>query len=178
MRRRVVTVGGVVALGLLALVIVLGVHDVANVRWGGEGGGSRTMPETLRDRLTRVANRSTLRLVHRGRKSGQAYEVTIWFVVDGETVYLTTMDTRRQWVRNVAQTPMVQLQIGPERFAGTVTRVTAVPEKEREYGLLTRKYWIMRLMDGALRLAGRDPGVSIERGRGGYFRVDLAPAVG
>ena len=48
------------------------------------------MTTTLADRLARVANASTLRLTHYGRRSGMPYEVTIWFMVEGATVCLAT----------------------------------------------------------------------------------------
>ena len=48
------------------------------------------MITTLADRLAQVANTATLRLMHHGRRSGTPYEVTIWFMVEGETVYLAT----------------------------------------------------------------------------------------
>ena len=47
------------------------------------------MTTTLADRLAPVANISTLRLTHYGRRSGMPYK-TIWFMVEGETVYLAT----------------------------------------------------------------------------------------
>jgi hypothetical protein len=50
------------------------------------------MTTTLADRLTQVANTATLRPPHYGRRSGTAYEVTIWFMVEGEAVYLATGD--------------------------------------------------------------------------------------
>ncbi|HUK89978.1 MAG TPA: hypothetical protein VLZ81_06225 [Blastocatellia bacterium] len=46
-----------------------------------------------------LAGRQTLKLTHYGRKSGKAYEVTIWFVAAGDTVYLATMNVNRQCVR-------------------------------------------------------------------------------
>ena len=48
------------------------------------------MTTTLAARLAPVANTSTLRLTHYGRRSGMSYQVTIWFMVEGETVYLAT----------------------------------------------------------------------------------------
>jgi len=45
---------------------------------------------TLADRLAQVANTSTLRLTHYGRRSGTPYEVTIWFLVEGETICRAT----------------------------------------------------------------------------------------
>jgi hypothetical protein len=57
--------------------------------------------DSLTARLTRVATNRTCRLTHRGRKSGRPFEVTIWFLVDGDIVYLTTMNMERQWTQNV-----------------------------------------------------------------------------
>lgn len=132
------------------------------------------MPRSLSDRLARIADRSTLHLTHYGRKSGKPYEVTIWFAVDGETMYLTTMNRSRQWVRNVTHTPRVQLQVGSDSFEGTVTPVTAVAEKRHVYDLLTGKYWVMWLLDQITSLVGRDARRgTMDLGRGGFFRVQL-----
>jgi hypothetical protein len=40
------------------------------------------------ERLNKVAAKQTVKLTHYGRKSGKPHEVTIWFVVDGDQVYL------------------------------------------------------------------------------------------
>ena len=48
------------------------------------------MATTLADRLAQVANTSTLRLTHCGRRSGMPYGVTIWFMVEDEAVYVAT----------------------------------------------------------------------------------------
>jgi deazaflavin-dependent oxidoreductase (nitroreductase family) len=133
------------------------------------------MPMPTTDRLARLADHSTLRLTHRGRKTGKAYQVTIWFVVDGAAVYLATMNRQRQWVRNVTQTPRVELQIGSERFAGVVRPLTAESEMRHVYDLLTGKYWAMWLLDWASALVGRNPRRGkLDSGRGGFFHVQIA----
>ena len=48
------------------------------------------MTTTLADRLAQLANTSTLRLTHYGRRSSTPYEVTIWFMLEGEAVYFAT----------------------------------------------------------------------------------------
>ena len=83
------------------------------------------------ERLDRVAGKQTVRLTHYGRKSGKAYEVTIWFVVDGEWIYLGTANVNRQWVRNVQKTPKVKLAIGDERFEGTARFLADRPSTTR-----------------------------------------------
>jgi len=117
------------------------------------------MTATLRERLARVARRSTCRLTHLGRKSGQPHQVTIWFLVDGDVVYLVTADRRRQWVRNVLARPSVELRIGDETFSGEVELLTRPAEMARVTELLKRKYWLARLYlwlkgppDGAFRV--------------------------
>jgi hypothetical protein len=50
------------------------------------------MATTLGDCLAQVADASTLRLTHYGRRSGMSYQVTIWFMVESEAVYLATAD--------------------------------------------------------------------------------------
>jgi deazaflavin-dependent oxidoreductase (nitroreductase family) len=124
------------------------------------------MATLLADRLARVARRGTCRLTHYGRKTGRAHEVTIWFLVDGETetVYLTTMNMQRQWTRNVQARHDVRLRIGDETFAGEAAVVTEAAEMARVVDLLRRKYWLSRLY---LWLKGRPDGA---------FRVRLRPA--
>jgi len=134
------------------------------------------IPTLLSDRLARVAHRSTLRLRHYGRRTGKPYEVTVWFAVDGDSIYLTTMNRRRQWVRNAMKTPRVQLRIGLETVDGTVAPVTELTEKRHVYELFARKYWVMWLLDRVAALVGQNPRRgAMDLGRGGFFRVQAAP---
>jgi deazaflavin-dependent oxidoreductase (nitroreductase family) len=94
------------------------------------------------ERLDRVAKKQTVRLTHYGRKSGKPYEVTIWFVVDGERVYLGTANVNRQWVRNVQTTPQVRLLIGAETFEGNARFLSDRSEHERAQARIRRKYWM------------------------------------
>src|SRR5437879_5890614 len=55
-------------------------------------------------RLKRVAGKQTTTLIHYGRKTGQPHEVTIWFVLDGDKLYIGTANVSHQWVRNVQKT--------------------------------------------------------------------------
>ena len=132
------------------------------------------MPSALHDRLASVADTSTLRLTHYGRKTGRRYEVTIWFLVDKDRIYLTTMNRHRQWVRNAMKTPHIRLRIGGEEFEGTIGSLTGDKEMRHVYELLTRKYWAMWLLDWAAWLVGRDPRRGkMDLGRGGFFQVQL-----
>jgi deazaflavin-dependent oxidoreductase (nitroreductase family) len=95
----------------------------------------------LADRLANVAHHSTLRLTHYGRRSGEPYEVTIWFLVAGDTVYLVTANRQRQWPRNVAVRPAVHLRIGSEMFEGRVEEITDATTVEHVTDRMASKYW-------------------------------------
>jgi len=96
---------------------------------------------TLADRLANVANRSTLRLTHYGRRSGKPYEVTIWFLVERDTVYLVTANRQRQWPRNVAVRSAVRLRIADELLEGQVEEITDPAFIEHVTDLMAAKYW-------------------------------------
>jgi deazaflavin-dependent oxidoreductase (nitroreductase family) len=89
--------------------------------------------------LQRSANRHTLVLTHFGRKTGKPYNVTIWFIVDGERVFIATANKNRQWVRNVQKTPRVKLTIAGETFDANARFISDRSEHERGLGLVRRK---------------------------------------
>ena len=96
------------------------------------------------ERLARVATKRTCRLTHRGRKSGRPFEVTIWFLVNADAVYLTTMNMRPPWTQNVQVNRDVAIRIGPETFAGEARVVTEAAEGTEGVRLLKEKYWLSR----------------------------------
>jgi len=116
-------------------------------------------PGSASERLARVAGRRTTRLTHYGRKSGKPYRVTIWFLVDGASVYLTTMNMKRQWTQNVQSRPDIELEIGGESFRGRVDVVKSDADMQRVVELMKRKYflsrpylWFKGRPDGAFRV--------------------------
>ena len=122
-------------------------------------------------RLKAVAARQTLTLTHYGRKSGKPYDVTIWFVVDGDKVYIGTANVNRQWVRNVQKTPRVKLSIGAETFDGTARFLTDRAEHERAMAAIRRKYWMYRPV---IALGQVLTAMGVMRDRTGAFEVTLA----
>lgn len=110
------------------------------------------MDSTLAERLKRVVGKHTLKLTHYGRKSGKPYEVTIWFIADGDKVYLPTGNVNRQWVKNVKQTPRVRLSVGGETFDGEARFLADPGEHDRVMALVARKYWMFLPMIGLWRL--------------------------
>lgn len=109
----------------------------------------------LRVRLARVADRATLLLTHHGRRSGTPYQVKIWFLVEGETMYLATANRERQWVRNVLANPAVTLRIGDATFTGRVEPVSDAAAVEHVVDLIAAKYWYAWPFIWLARLLGR-----------------------
>jgi deazaflavin-dependent oxidoreductase (nitroreductase family) len=96
---------------------------------------------TLTERLAGIAGQQTLKLTHHGRKTGKPYEVVIWFMVEGDRLYLATANVNRNWVRNVKKDPKVLLRAGGETFSGEVREMTDASEREHVQGLVQQKYW-------------------------------------
>ena len=129
------------------------------------------MESTELARLRRVAGRQTTRLTHYGRKSGKAYEVTIWFVLDGDRLYIGTANVKRQWVQNVQKTPKVKLTMSGENFTGTARLLSDRSEHERAMAAIRRKYWLFRPIIEFGRML---TGIGLMRDSTGSFEVTLA----
>ena len=129
------------------------------------------MESTELARLRQVAGKKTTRLTHYGRKTGKPHEVTIWFVLDGDRLYIGTANVNRQWVQNVQKTPQVKLSIAGENVEGTARFLTDRAEHERAMAAIRRKYWIFRpIIEFGRMLAG----IGLTRDNTGSFEVTLA----
>jgi deazaflavin-dependent oxidoreductase (nitroreductase family) len=93
-------------------------------------------------RMKQFAQRQTLTLTHYGRKTGKPYNVTIWFIVNGDKAYLATANQNRQWVRNVRKTPQIKLSIAGQTFDAKARFIIDRVEHERVLGMIRRKYWM------------------------------------
>ena len=93
----------------------------------------------LKDRLSRYRE---IKLSVTGRKSGKTISVPVWFVLDGEKLYLLPVQgSDTQWYKNVLQNPSLRIEARgaeAEFQAVPITEaktVKAVIEKFREkYG--------------------------------------------
>ncbi len=98
-----------------------------------------TSKETLRERLGRYRE---IRITVIGRKSGRKISVPVWFVVEGDELYLLPVSgSETQWYQNVRENPVIGIEargVEAEFPATAVTgakTVKAVVEKFREkYG--------------------------------------------
>ena len=129
------------------------------------------MESTDLARFRRVSRKQTTRLTHFGRKTGKPYEVTIWFVLDGDKLFVGTANVNRQWVRNVQKTPNVTLSIANEKFEGTARFLTDRSEHERAMAAIRRKYWMFRPIIEFGRMLS---GIGLMRDNTGSFEVTLA----
>jgi deazaflavin-dependent oxidoreductase (nitroreductase family) len=125
------------------------------------------------ERLRKAGDRQTLRLTHYGRKSGRPYEVTIWYLVDDDRLYLVSANAARSWVRNVKARPAVSLKVGNEVFNGDVRAITDKQERDKVNRLVERKYWYVAPM---LRMGQFLMSVGILRDNTAAFEVILADA--
>src|ERR1700751_6158733 len=98
------------------------------------------MESTELARLRRVAGKQTTRLTHFGRKTGKPHEVTIWFVLDRDKLFIGSRNVNRQWVRNVQKTSKIKLSMGGESFSGTTRFLTDRAEHEHAMAAIRRKY--------------------------------------
>jgi deazaflavin-dependent oxidoreductase (nitroreductase family) len=127
------------------------------------------MESRIASQLARVASYQTMRLTHRGRKSGNRYKVTIWFVVDRDAIYLNgNLDT--QWPRNLQANPQLTMRIGQETFHGRANLVTERADRERIFGMIARKYWYAFPFIWTLRWLERN---GLTRDRNAAFRVQV-----
>ena len=131
----------------------------------------RLMESDVLNRLRRVAGKQTAKLTHYGRKTGNPHEVTIWFVLDGDRLYIGTANVKRQWVQNVQKTPQVKMSVGGESFSGTARFLTDRAEHERAMAAIRRKYWMFRPI---IELGRFLAALGVMRDNTGSFEVMLA----
>jgi deazaflavin-dependent oxidoreductase (nitroreductase family) len=95
--------------------------------------------DTLKDRLARYRQ---IKISVTGRKSGRAISIPVWFVLEGEKLYLLPVQgSDTQWYKNLLQNPSIRIDArGVEaKFRATpitdAKAVKSVVEKFREkYG--------------------------------------------
>jgi deazaflavin-dependent oxidoreductase (nitroreductase family) len=115
------------------------------------------------DALRAVANESTVRLTTVGRTSAQPRPVTIWFVCDGERIYVQSgKDGKTDWYRNLLKTPGVTLQIGALTLHGQARPIDDAREIERVHALFAQKYLRARVMGWFGSQVGRGQVVRID----------------
>ena len=69
-----------------------------------------TRNESLKDRLARHRE---ITITVTGRKSGRSISIPVWFVLDGDELYLLPVQgSDTQWYKNVLKNPSLQIDAG------------------------------------------------------------------
>jgi deazaflavin-dependent oxidoreductase (nitroreductase family) len=89
----------------------------------------------LKDRLARYRE---IEISVVGRKSGKTISVPVWFVLEGENLYLLPVKgSDTQWYQNVLKNPSMRIDtrgVGSELRATTVTDAKAVKSVVQKFG--------------------------------------------
>ena len=109
-------------------------------------------------------NQGKLRIGTRGRRTGKRHTVTVWFVTDGEKLFVSSQDEDRDWVRNVRKDPSVEVSIGNTTRKMTAQLVPSDTEKDRIRKSYHRKYLLSRVYYILASLLGisRETGIVFE----------------
>ena len=90
---------------------------------------------------SRFADEQYCYLTTRGRVSGRAHRIEIWFAIDRDTLYmLSGGGDRSDWVKNLGRDPVVTVEIGAGKFQGRARVVGDPTESERARALVHDKY--------------------------------------
>jgi deazaflavin-dependent oxidoreductase (nitroreductase family) len=88
----------------------------------------------LKDGLSR--NRE-INITVTGRKSGRAISIPVWFVLEGETLYLLPVEgSDTQWYKNVLHKPSIRIDAGATEGEIKVAPITDA----KEVGSVTAKF--------------------------------------
>jgi deazaflavin-dependent oxidoreductase (nitroreductase family) len=96
-------------------------------------------------KLAAVADVGTVRLTTFGRKTGKPHTVPIWFASQGATIYIWTLNMQRDWPRNIAANPQIELEIGGLKVTGVAKRVSDPEAIDRVAQLRDDKYFFARV---------------------------------
>jgi len=103
--------------------------------------------ETLKDRLARYRQ---IKISVIGRKSGQTISIPVWFVLEGEKLYLLPVQgSETQWYKNVIKNPSIRIDArGVEAefpgvpIAGAKAVKSVVEKFQEKYGAKdVKKYY-------------------------------------
>ncbi|MEO8285136.1 MAG: nitroreductase family deazaflavin-dependent oxidoreductase [Chloroflexota bacterium] len=83
-------------------------------------------------------------LTTKGRKTGKAYTVEIWFATSpgSDTLYmLSGGGSRSDWVKNIQANPTVNVRVKDRTFTGTARIIDNPQEDNRARRLVVAKYY-------------------------------------
>jgi deazaflavin-dependent oxidoreductase (nitroreductase family) len=90
--------------------------------------------DSLKDRLARYRQ---IEITVIGRTSGNTISIPVWFVLDGEKLYLLPVQgSETQWYRNVLKNPSIRVEargVGAKFQATPITNAKAVKSVVEEF---------------------------------------------
>lgn len=97
-------------------------------------------------RLSRRLNRRwNCHLTTTGRKSGKPRSVTIWFVLEEDTLFLTGGAKEPQWCRNLRACGEARVVIGAVEWMGVAEVIEDAGCARRIRQKFVGKYWLARI---------------------------------
>jgi deazaflavin-dependent oxidoreductase (nitroreductase family) len=97
--------------------------------------------------LAGVADQATLELTTVGRTSGQSHTTTIWFVRQGDHIYVQSgKEGKTDWYRNALKHPAVTVRIGTLALRGRARSIDDAAETARVHELFVQKYMRARVV--------------------------------
>jgi deazaflavin-dependent oxidoreductase (nitroreductase family) len=93
------------------------------------------------DFLKALNSTNTLRITFTGRKTGKKFSTDVWFVADGDKVYLLpTNGTATNWYRNVVKNPAMELQASGKKAAAKASPIKDKEQVDEVFERFTAKY--------------------------------------
>jgi deazaflavin-dependent oxidoreductase (nitroreductase family) len=79
----------------------------------------------LADVQTELRRTNEVEITVTGRKSGQSHSCPVWFVLEGEILYLVPMrGSDSDWYKNLGQKPALRVTVGGKTFSASAHLLT------------------------------------------------------
>jgi deazaflavin-dependent oxidoreductase (nitroreductase family) len=106
------------------------------------------------ERLAKLRDVSTVEITTVGRKTGKSHTRPVWFVVDGEKLWVQAgKDGKADWYLNLKKTPEVKLEIRDETFTARALPVDEPAVVERVHRMFLDKYtsaWLLSFVRSSI----------------------------
>jgi deazaflavin-dependent oxidoreductase (nitroreductase family) len=106
------------------------------------------------ERLAKVRDASTVEISTVGRKTGKTHTRPVWFVVDGERLWVQAgKDGKADWYLNLRKTPQVKLEIRNETFTARAVPNDDPAVVERVHAMFLDKYtsaWLLSFVRSSI----------------------------
>ena len=95
-----------------------------------------------------IPEQGTMKLTHYGRKSGNSFHTTIWFVENAGELWIGSLDENRSWVKNLRATGKAKIDFGKGAEAVSVEFLDEDSARERHAAAIAAKYPVLSRVIG------------------------------